>query len=138
MKKTNQLRIYILILILVITPIGFLTKFYRGIFSDWVNNSLGGVLYEIFWILVLFLFIPKRRYINVIPMIVFGITSALEFLQRYHHPILNAIRATFIGRTLIGTSFVVSDFFYYAIGCLSGWIILVICYRKIYDEKNLT
>jgi hypothetical protein len=119
---------------LVITPIGFLTKFYRGLLGDWVNNSLGGVLYEIFWILVLFLLFPKRKYLNIIPILVFGITSALEFLQLYRHPILDTIRSTFIGRTLIGTSFVISDFFYYALGCLAGWIILEICYRKICPE----
>ena len=32
-----------------IVPIGFYSKFYRGSAAQWVNGSLGGVFYEIFW-----------------------------------------------------------------------------------------
>jgi len=59
---------------------------------------------------------------GVIP-IIFA-TSILEFMQLWHLPILENIRETFIGRTLIGNYFIWSDFIYYAAGCLAGYFIL--------------
>ena len=113
------MRLITLLLIVIITPIGFISKFYSGPGAYWVNNSLGGILYEIFWCLVVFLFLPKAR-AYFIASSVFIITSILEILQLWHPPFLQAIRNTFIGRTLIGTSFVWSDFLYYIVGCSIG------------------
>jgi hypothetical protein len=36
--------------LLVTVPVGVYTKFHQGPAADWVNNSLGGVFYEIFWV----------------------------------------------------------------------------------------
>jgi hypothetical protein len=52
---------------------------------------------------------------------VFLVTSALEFLQLWHPPFLQLIRSTFLGQTLIGTSFTWWDFPYYFFGCVLGW-----------------
>ena len=52
-------RVIILILILVVVPLGFATKFYRGWGDNWVSNSLGGLLYVIFWCLVVFFLKPE-------------------------------------------------------------------------------
>ena len=119
----------ILILLLLITPVGFYTKYYQGIGAYWVNNSLGGVLYEVFWCLVLFFTQPKVKPFKIAGT-VFIITCILETLQLWHPPFLQAIRSTFIGKTLIGTSFVWSDFMYYLIGCSIG-LLLINIIRKI-------
>ncbi len=116
----NLNKLGVLISLLLITPLGFATKFYTGPARHWVNTSLGGVLYEIFWCLVVFLFLRKTAAWKI-ALGVFIATSILEVLQLFHPPFLQFIRSFFIGRTLIGTTFVPSDFFYYMIGSLLGW-----------------
>jgi hypothetical protein len=106
--------------LLFIVPIGFYSKFYRGPAASWVNDSLGGLFYEIFWCLVVFLLRPrwKPRWIAAS---VLGATCGLEFLQLWHPPFLELIRSHFLGRTIIGTTFDWTDFPYYFIGSGMGW-----------------
>ena len=105
----------------VLVPAGLATKFYRGPAAGWVAGSLGGVLYEIFWCLAFLAAMPRA-----VPAAtageVFLVTCALECLQLWHPPLLEAIRGTFLGAALLGTTFVPSDFGYYAIGCGLGWL----------------
>ena len=51
---------------------------------------------------------------------VFSMTSILEFLQLWHPAFLETIRESFIGRTLIGTTFSWPDFPHYAAGSALG------------------
>ncbi len=106
--------------ILIITPIGFASKFYRGPAAAWVNDSLGGMFYVIFWCLVVFLFFPKSTPWKI-ATIVLIFTCLLEFLQRWHPPFLEFLRSNFLGATVLGTSFVWSDFLYYFLGSGIGW-----------------
>ncbi len=115
--------------ILFIIPIGFASKFYSGLGADWVNNSLGGVFYEIFWCLVIFLSLPKWSPLKI-AVTVFVVTCLLEILQLWHPPFLETIRGNFLGRTILGNSFVWSDFVYYVVGSGIGWMWLVILERK--------
>ena len=112
-----------LILLLLITPLGFYTKIYSGPGASWVNDSLGGVFYEIFWCLLVFLFVVKAK-AWVIATSVFIVTCFLELLQLWHPEFLEIIRSYFIGRTLLGTSFSLYDFIYYFIGSGIGYLIL--------------
>ncbi len=107
--------------LLFLVPIGFATKFYQGPCASWFNNYAGGMLYEEFWCLIVVFIWPRFSTLKVVLWIL-GITSFLECLQLYHPPFLQMIRSTFIGRTLIGTSFSWWDFPYYAIGCFTGWL----------------
>ncbi|MEC4893485.1 MAG: DUF2809 domain-containing protein [Oscillatoria sp. PMC 1051.18] len=118
--------------LIIVTPIGLYSKFYNGIGAWWVNDYGGAILYEIFWCLFGFFFIPKRKAIIPLTFWVFGVTCALEFLQLWQTPILTAVRATFLGKMLLGTTFVWWDFPHYVIGCFLGWLWLkLICnYRK--------
>lgn len=113
-------RLFALISIAIVVPLGFGLKFYPGPLRGWVNDSLGGVAYEIFWCLVLFAIWPRRSAINPIVIGVFVVTCMLEILQLVDHPVLARIRGNFLGRTLIGTTFVWSDILYYVIGCALG------------------
>ncbi|MCD6334242.1 MAG: DUF2809 domain-containing protein [Candidatus Latescibacteria bacterium] len=105
----------------VVTPLGFATKFYPGPGAWWFNNYAGGLLYEVFWCLAAGLMWPRASAFRIAARVL-GITCALEFLQLWHPPFLEGIRATFIGRTLIGTSFTWWDFPYYILGWGAGWI----------------
>ena len=118
-NATQNLRIIISLLIVV--AMGFLFKFYSGFAHQWFNNYGAALFYEIFWCLFVFLLVRNRKAVMQIPLWVFGITCVLEFLQMWHPPILEQFRATFLGRLLIGTTFVWRDFLYYAVGCLLGW-----------------
>jgi len=111
----------IILSLLIVTSAGFLFKFYSGPAKHWFNNYFAGVLYEIFWCLVLLFFWPNKKYITRIAIEVFSFTSLLEILQLWHPWILQQIRFTFIGRTLIGTTFSWWDFPHYILGCIIGW-----------------
>ena len=116
---------WVLFLLLLITPIGFYSKFYSGPAADWVNDSLGGVFYEIFWCLLVFLFFVNIK-ARVIATSVFIVTCFLEVLQLWHPEFLEIIRSYFIGRTVLGTSFNLYDFIYYFIGSGIGYLILTL------------
>ncbi len=118
----SDIRKRIIYYLIIITPAGFLFKFYPGPAKWWFNNYGAGILYEIFWILIFFFLLPNRNAVKKIPLLVFVFTSALETLQLWHPWFLEQIRSFFLGRTLIGTSFSWWDFPHYAIGCLIGWI----------------
>lgn len=61
-----------------------------------------------------------------------AITCILEFLQLWHPPWLEAIRSTFAGRVVLGTTFAWSDFPPYFAGGLAGWLLLSLLSR--YDD----
>ncbi len=120
MFKSKKVR-WTLISILIIVPLGIYSKFYSGQAARWVNNSLGGVLYVIFWCLFVFLFLSNAKSWKI-AAVVFAITCFLEFLQLWHPPFLEFLRSNFIGRTILGTTFTWSDFPYYIVGGGIGWL----------------
>lgn len=107
--------------LLLITPIGFYSKFYQGPAAHWVNDSLGGVFYEIFWCLLIFLFFNNSKPWFIAATILIS-TCLLEFLQLWHPLFLELIRKNFIGRTILGNSFTWFDFPYYFLGSGIGWL----------------
>jgi hypothetical protein len=115
--------------LVLIVPLGFCTKVYYGPAYVWVHNSLGGVLYVIFWSL-LFSFIFIRSAPWKIAGIVMLATCSLEFLQLWHPSFLETLRSTFIGAILLGNSFSWSDLAHYAIGFLLSWGLLHILGRR--------
>ena len=125
MFQLSSLQKYILLILLILIPAGFLTKWQSFHHSPWISNSLGGVFYVIFFILV-FKFINPKWKSFIISILVVLFTSSLEFTQLLKTPFLETIRSTFIGRTLIGNSFNVSDFLYYIIGGILGYGVLVV------------
>jgi hypothetical protein len=108
-----------LVSLAILIPLGLSTKCYSGPFEQWVRNSAGGILYEMFWIWLIGL-IRFHRKPWIAGIAVFAVTSGLEFTQLWHAPFLEIIRGTFPGRTLIGTSFTWTDLPHYAAGCVLG------------------
>lgn len=132
----NQ-RFLIFLSTILVTIVGLWSKFYTGPAREWLNNSLGGTLYEILWCLFFFWFFPRKNAIAPISISVFIVTCALEVLQLWKTPFLDALRSNIVGRLLLGTTFVWSDFFYYAIGCLIGWIWLRQIWRWSHRDSNI-
>ncbi len=120
MFRSKRIR-WTLISMLIIVSLGIYSKFYSGQATNWMNNSLGGVLYVIFWCLFAFLFLSNTK-LWKIAAAVFAVTCFLEFLQLWHPPLLEFLRSNFIGRTILGTTFTWSDFPYYLVGCGIGWL----------------
>ncbi|EAW34615.1 DUF2809 domain-containing protein [Lyngbya sp. PCC 8106] len=110
-------------ILIALIPIGLASKFYQGPLAFWVNNSFSSLFYEMFW-MFLVVFILPRLSPGWVAFWVFIVTSVLEFMQLWKPPFLQAIRATLVGRLLLGNSFVWGDFLYYVIGCVVGWLIL--------------
>ena len=127
--KMSKVRKITVLALIIIVPLGFYTKFYSGPAHIWVNNSLGGFFYEIFWILLFSILLPKVRPV-IIAMAVFFATCTLEFLQLWHPPFLQILRSNFIGRTILGNSFNLMDFPYYIAGSLTGYLILKIIKKR--------
>jgi len=118
------IRIYIGFILLLTVPAGFFLKSYSGPGQWWFNDYGAGVLYEVFWILVVFFFSPRKKMLNKAPLWVFTVTCALEVLQLWHPSILERIRSYYLGAVLIGTTFSWFDFPHYAFGCIIGyWLI---------------
>ena len=122
-SKLSKQKLRAFIIIILIVPVGFTTKYYKGPAAGWINNSLGGVFYEIFWCLFLFIFFHRPKPISL-TLTVFIVTCILEFLQLWHFGFLEFIRSNFVGRTIVDTSFSWSDFIYYIIGSLIGYFML--------------
>ncbi len=138
--RAGRLRLWLLLSLGIITPLGFAAKFYRGLGQGWINNSAVGVLYEIFWCLFLFFFWPRKEWLRKewlakICIGTFIVTSLLELLQLWHPPFLEQVRANFIGRTLIGTTFAWLDFPHYLLGCILGWYWINFLIKKVYDGR---
>lgn len=134
--KTAQIRYrrILLLLLFALVPIGLASKGYRGLLSTWVNDFSGDILYEAFWIILIhYLAIScgwRRLSLGQIAIAVFVLTCGLEVLQLWQPPVLQAIRATFLGRTLLGTTFSLWDFPHYGLGCGLTWLGLRYLSRK--------
>jgi hypothetical protein len=126
--NVKKYRLLLVLSLAVITPLGFYTKYYSGPAGAWVGNSLGGLVYEVFWCLVAGLLFPRTKPLSI-ALWVFVVTSILELLQLWHPPFLTDLRSTFLGRTILGNVFSVMDFPYYLAGCLLGYYLMRILAR---------
>jgi hypothetical protein len=116
--------------IAVLTPLGFYSKFYHGPAQTWVNNSLGGAFYVIFWCLLVYLFLPRARPLSIAAGVL-AATCALETLQLWHPSFLERLRDHFLGATILGTYFTWSDFPYYFLGAVAGWAWMAAIQRRV-------
>ncbi|WP_246141517.1 DUF2809 domain-containing protein [Hyella patelloides] len=109
---------------LVIVPLGLLSKAYTGIGQSWVNDYSGDILYEILWCLVFFWFFPSKKAVVTIPIWVFIVTSIIEVSQLFFDRVPVTLRETIIWKLLLGSAFVWWDFPHYALGSFLGWLLL--------------
>ena len=109
-----------LIVLFIVAILGIYTKLYSGFADEWVNNSLGGVFYVIFWCQVVHFIWPDSSPFKV-SLLVLLATCTIEFTQLSHLAVLESIRKTFPGRALIGNSFTIDDFWYYIAGAFIAW-----------------
>lgn len=113
-------RIALVISILIIVPVGYVVRFYSPT-PEWFNDWFGSIAYEIFWILLVAFLFPQASPLWTAVGVCLA-TCVLEFLQLWHPPWLEAMRATLLGRLILGNTFNGSDFLSYFIGSFLGWV----------------
>ena len=114
-------RIALLVSLAIILPLGYWVRFSQGPLPEWLNDALGSVAYEIFWVLLVLLVFPKLLPWRVALSICLA-TVAIEFLQLWKAPFLQAARATLPGRLVLGNTFNLKDFPAYLVGSGVGWL----------------
>jgi Protein of unknown function (DUF2809) len=118
--KSYLNRSIILVNILGIVPLGYIVRFSPSL-PEYIRDPFGSIAYQIFWILlVLFIYPPANLKLTAI-YVALG-SCAIEFLQLYQPPWLQAIRATLPGRLVLGSTFLWSDLPVYFIGSYLGWL----------------
>ncbi len=120
----SNLRIRTLALLALVVPLGFGLSHYDGPGAWAVNNWGASLAYELFFVCLVFLILPRPGRIGLIAVSVCAATCLLEFLQLWQVPWLEALRATYLGRSLLGHEFSWLDLPAYPAGCLLGWALL--------------
>lgn len=116
-----KFRVALLKSLLPIFIAGLSSKVAPGNTWEWFSHYGGDILYQIFLILLVLLIRPSTSPAQTaIGILIYS--SAIECLQLWKPPFLQAIRPTLFGRLVLGSTFSWEDFFYYAIGSLLGWI----------------
>jgi hypothetical protein len=109
-------RLWLLAGIAVVIPTGLAVKYcVPDAVGDWCRLYGAAILYEICCAMALRLLL-HRLSPALCGTVVFLGTCALELLQLWHQPALDALRHTFLGAAMLGQSFDPWDFLYYAIG----------------------
>lgn len=119
---SRRARLYTALSLAPVLAAGVILMFNRGPLHGPINVVLAEMLYVICWCLTLFFVWPQRRFIARIVIGVFVGTCALEFLQLWHPPFLEAIRSNLLGRNLIGRIFDRADFINYVLGGVAAWL----------------
>ncbi len=117
-----KLRLSLLSLLVLIIPAGFYTKFYTGPGQSWVHSYAGDIFYPMFWIFLVLFVKPLMDPLKATAL-VFVFTVIVEFSQLLNNSVLQDIRQSFIGRTLVGVSFSMTDIFWYLTGCILAFIV---------------
>jgi uncharacterized membrane protein len=126
-------RAALLLTIVIIIPLGYWLRF-SPLLPWWVADISGSLAYQILCIAIVQFCFPKVS-IAKTAIGVFLFSCAIEFLQLYQPAWLQAIRATLLGRLILGNTFLWEDFPPYALGCGLGWLWVKGLRRKNHDDR---
>lgn len=118
----RKIRFSVFILLCVLIPLGFATKWYQGPAAEWMHRYAGDILYPMFWYFVGVFLVPRANP-WVLGLLVLACSTVVEFTQLFNTPLLEWLRQSFIGRTLVGVSFSVTDIVYYVVGSLLAVVV---------------
>jgi len=103
-----------------VVSLGYWVRFH-GPGPEWLNDALGSVAYEVFWIALFWgCFVGRSPF--KISLGVLLATCGLEFLQLWQPSLLQALRATIPGRLVLGNTFNWTDFPPYIVGSVLGYL----------------
>jgi Protein of unknown function (DUF2809) len=118
--KFYRQRLVFLVNILAIVPLGYAIRF-SHILPEYFHDVGGSIAYQIL-LMLLVLFIYPSANLRLTAIWACVVSCAIESLQLYQPPWLQAIRATLPGRLILGTTFLWSDFPAYFVGSYLGWL----------------
>lgn len=123
MKAKNLSQVFnYLILIIVASVLGILSRTYGSILPDLVARYAGDTMWAFALYYVIALFSLKRTF--SFRFILTLILSALdEFSQLYHAPWIDEIRHTTIGALVLGNTFIWTDLLCYLAGAVLAVIV---------------
>ena len=121
--RIKPYRIALVAGIVCIIPFGYGVRFSTTLNAPLLQDITGSLAYQILLMMVL-AFIFPRLSLAKCAVGVFIASTAIEFLQLCKAPFLLALQATWLGRVILGNTFLWADFPTYAIGCALGWIAL--------------
>lgn len=101
-------------------PMGYWVRFH-GPGPEGLNDALGSVAYEWFWIALFWGCFPGQSPFRIALAVLLA-TCGLEFLQLWQPPFLQALRATLPGRLVLGNTFNWTDFPPYMVGSALGYV----------------
>jgi hypothetical protein len=101
---------------------------FEGVEPGWVRASAGDAVVVLPVYAVAAIVFARRRPWQI-AVGVLALAWLVEFSQRYHAPWIDRVRATFVGRMTLGSSFSVSDLWCYAIGVAVAWFIDMLATR---------
>ncbi|XHX81040.1 MAG: DUF2809 domain-containing protein [Stenomitos frigidus ULC029] len=114
-------RLVLLVSMSLVASLGYIIRFAQTPTFAWLNDALGSIAYEIFWILLIAFFTP-RTFLQAIAVSECLTTCGIEWLQLWHPPFLEAARATLAGELVLGNTFNWLDFPSYMINSGLGWL----------------
>lgn len=100
-----------------------------------IRASMGGAPYVALWATV-FRFVSLRVPPLACALAALALTCALEVLQLWHPPWLEAVRGHTLGALVLGTSFDWADFPPYVVGAGLGWALLALARRLARREPG--
>lgn len=121
--RCKPYRLALLVGMVCIIPLGYFVRFSKGLKAPLLQDIGGSLAYQILLMFgVAFLF--PRLSLAKCALGVFAFSCAVEFLQLWQAPFILAVRATWPGRVILGSTFIWADFPPYALGCGIGWLLL--------------
>ena len=118
-RRTPSTRLKLAAALLLVTAAGLAMKRLPGAAGGWPGDHGAGIAYVVFWMLLVLLLRPTLAIARVAAGVLL-VTCGLELLQLWHPPALEAVRGSFLGHALIGSTFSAWDFPHYALGALLG------------------
>ncbi len=117
--RLSRRRLPYVVLSLGTIALGLATRRCSACFPRFVAEYGGDTLYATLVFFLLALVAPRARR-GGLAAGAFAFSAAVEFSQAWRTPLLDAVRANPLGRLVLGTTFVPSDFACYLVGALLG------------------
>jgi len=115
-------RLIYFVLYLLIVPIGYATRKLPHLFHPFIAEFGGDTLWAAMFVFLFRAIWPKPA-LWKIALYTYLFTVAIEISQLYHAVWIDKIRATFLGKMLLGSGFLWSDLLCYLTGVVFAWLI---------------
>lgn len=114
MLRARPIPIYVALAAVTIGA-GLASRRYPDAFPAFIARYAGDTLWAatVFWILAL---ARRRARAQTLAVVALAVSFAVEFSQLYHASWIDSIRRTSLGALLLGSGFLWSDLFCYAVG----------------------